>query len=107
MSTYCVWLMSPPLPSTKQEDPHDCFLSPISGSVFKPEKVKINNDILIDLVSNKIAKKMMVTRSTYLAPSTLNTMIRAFFVATKDQYEWELLSSNFNFDGGYNVFKSI
>ena len=80
----------------------------LSGSEFKGKKVKILNDILIDWVSDKkkLAKNVMTqgSGSKWPSPGTLNAMIRAFFAATKDQYVWEFVASDFNFDGGYNGF---
>ena len=82
--------------------------SMLSGPEFKAKKVKILNDILIDWVSDKkkLAKNVMTQGHTtpYPTPATLNSMIRAFLAAAKDQFKWEFSTSDFNFEGGYNGF---
>ena len=82
--------------------------SMVSGPEFKAKKVKILNDILIDWVSDKkkLAKNITAKGYTtaYPTPATLNSMIRAFLAAVKDQFKWEFSTSNFNFEGGYNGF---
>ena len=78
----------------------------LSGSEHKPKKVKILNDMLIDWVSDKKKKYNSSSddKSPYPVPSTLNTMIRAFFAAAKDQYQWDYSPTEFKFDGGYTGF---
>jgi hypothetical protein len=76
----------------------------LRGENNKAEKVRSLNSMIIDWVTDKRLKVPLKNGITYPAPSSLNTMIRTFFAAAKDYYQWQFSQKDFGFDGGYNGF---
>ena len=90
----------------------------LSGPVEKRKKVMFLNDMLIDWIGNlrrknavrelvasvnqtwKDDEKKSSLRATYHSPSTINTMVRNFFAATREYYAWDFSVADFGFDGG-------
>ena len=80
----------------------------LSGREDRGKKIKILNEMLIDWVGDKKKMSSNSKQREFPTPSTLNTMVRGFFAATKDQYCWEYSPNDFRFDGGFaGFFKAL
>jgi hypothetical protein len=92
----------PPLFPT--DEPTEMVFLLLRGEENKAEKVRSLNKMIIDWVTDKRLKNTTKNGSAFPAPSSINTMIRTFFAAAKDYYQWSFSQKDFNFDGGYNGF---
>ena len=74
----------------------------LSGKDDLTCKINLLNKMLIDWVGNLKVKRG--SNKKYHSPASLNTMLRRFFAAMKDKYDWQFATSDFGFDGGYVGF---
>jgi hypothetical protein len=85
------------------QEPVEKLFVMLSGKENMPWKIEILNQMLIDWVKDK--RLVTAKHGTfYPAVSSLNTMVRTLFAASKDYYKWCFTTKDFNFDGGYNGF---
>jgi hypothetical protein len=86
------------------QDPTEMVFLLLRGEENKAEKIRSLNGMIIDWVEGKRLKYAQSGGNTYPAPASINTMIRTFFAAAKDYYQWSFSQKDFTFDGGYNGF---
>jgi hypothetical protein len=89
-------------PSFAVQDLTEKLFVLLHGEGNKAEKVRNLNAMLINWVKDKKLVHPPKVGSPYPAPSSLNTMVRTFFAAAKDYYDWSYSQKDFAFNGGYN-----
>ena len=83
---------------------HEVLFVVLCGTTDKRMKVYSLNSMLVDWIASLKKKSPGRTGSEYHSPSTINYMVRSFFAATKEYYDWNFSYADFNYEGGFNGF---